>query len=413
MERILLCKPKMSGRELDYIIPALREDWAVPLGPDVTAFEHDLEQYCNVPHAVALSSGTAALHLAILSLGVEPGDEVIVQSFTFCASVNPIVYCGASPVFIDSERDTWNMDPELLEQAITDRLEKTGKLPKCIIPVALYGMPYKIERILEIANRYNIPVVEDAAEGFGSRYNNKILGSFGTAGILSFNGNKMITTSGGGAVLCHSRETAEKIKWLATQARESYPYYEHKEIGFNYRLSNISACIGRAQMTVLEEYISHHRHIHSIYEELLNDVDGISLHCNPSDEFNSNFWLCTILISPDIRIIGEENAYSQKIGCAIGGAGGVTRAADTLTTDCQPNRNVEALRIELEKHGIESRPLWKPMHKQPLYGGAPAYINGISEELFSQGLCLPSGPYVKEEHVRYIVNTIRQAIQTK
>lgn len=392
-ERILLCKPKMSGRELYFIKAALAEDWAVPLGPDCDAFEHELEDFVGENKKVAaLVSGTAALHLALIASGVKSGDEVLVQSFTFCASTNPISYLGATPVFVDSERDTWNMDPGVLDTAIADRIKVTGKKPKAIISVALYGMPYKIEEILRVANKYQIPVIEDAAEGFGSRYNGQVLGTFGHFGALSFNGNKMITTSGGGALICPDAETRKTIMWYATQTRESYPYYQHEVVGYNYRLSNISACIGRAQMTVLDEHIAHHRHVQALYEELLKDVKGITMHTAPSPEYDSNYWLCTATLDPDFRIKGQENAYKQVITGAVGGAAGVTHATKTATTDCQPNDNVEALRMALDAAGIESRPLWKPMHKQPAYKNAPAYTNGVSEFLFKVGICLPAGP---------------------
>ncbi len=409
--KILLCKPKMSGREIDFIKAALDEDWTVPLGPDCDAFEHELEYFvCENKKVAALVSGTAALHLALIACGVVPGDEVMVQSFTFCASTNPIAYLGATPVFVDSERETWNMDPELLNAAIADRIAKTGKKPKAIIPVALYGMPYKIEEILRVANKYQIPVIEDAAEGFGSRYKGQVLGTFGHFGALSFNGNKMITTSGGGALICPDAQTRKTIMWYATQARESYPYYQHEEVGYNYRLSNISACIGRAQMTVLDEHITHHRHVQALYEELLKDVKGIKMHTASSPEFDSNYWLCTATLDPDLRIKGQENAYKQVITGAVGGAAGVTHATKTATTDCQPNDNVEALRMDLDAAGIESRPLWKPMHKQPVYRDAPAYVNGVSESLFKVGICLPAGPWVTDEHVRYIVEQIKSKI---
>lgn len=411
MERILLCKPKMSGHEMDFIKAALAEDWAVPLGPDCDAFEHELEDFVGENKKVAaLVSGTAALHLALIACGVEPGDEVMVQSFTFCASTNPIAYLGATPVFVDSERETWNMDPELLDSAIGDRIQQTGKNPKAIIPVALYGMPYKIEEILNVANKYGIPVIEDAAEGFGSRYNGQVLGTFGHFGALSFNGNKMITTSGGGALICPDIETRKTIMWYATQARESYPYYQHEVVGYNYRLSNISACIGRAQMTVLDEHISHHKHVQALYEELLNDVKGITLHTAPSPEYDSNYWLCTATLDPDLHIKGQKNAYKQEITGAVGGAAGVTHATKTAITDCQPNDNVEALRMALDAAGIESRPLWKPMHKQPVYKNAPVYVNDVSESLFKVGICIPAGPWVTDEHVRYIVEQIKAAI---
>ena len=409
-ERILLCKPKMSGRELDFIKSALAEDWAVPLGPDVTAFEQALKSFTGAKEVVALDSGTAAVHLALKACGVTAGDEVIVQSFTFCASSNPVTYLGATPVFVDSEPDTWNISPDTLEEAIKDRIAKTGRKPKAIIPVALYGMPYRIDRILKIADRYEIPVIEDAAEGFGSRFKGRVLGTFGRFGVLSFNGNKMITTSGGGALLCPDKETAQKVMWYATQARESYPYYQHEEIGYNYRLSNISACIGRAQMTVLDSRLAHHRHVQELYCQLLNGTRGISMHKNPSDDFDSNFWLCTATIDPDLRIKGQEKAYSQMVSSAVGGAAGVTHAASTATTDCQPNENVEALRLLLNEANVESRPLWKPMHKQPVYKHAPAYTNGVSEALFKVGICLPAGPYVTDDDVQYICKTIKDAI---
>ncbi len=409
-DRILLCKPKMSGRELDFIRPALAQDWAVPMGPDVNAFEKELGYVIGAENVVALESGTSAIHLALILCGVQPGDEVIVQSMTFCASTNPIAYLGATPVFVDSEKESWNMDTELLEEAIQDRISKTGKKPKAIIPVALYGMPYQIEQIMEIANRYDIPVIEDAAEGFCSRYNGKVLGTFGRFGILSFNGNKMITTSGGGALICPDKQTADKAKWYATQAREGYPYYQHEAVGYNYRLSNISACIGRAQLSVLEEHLAHHRHVQQLYCELLKDVEGITMHTNSWPESDSNFWLCTATLDPDLRIKGQENAYKTIITGAVGGAAGVIHAASSATTDCQPNDNVEALRVYLDKANIEARPLWKPMHRQPVYKDAPAYVNGVSEALFKVGICLPAGPYVTDDDVRYIVDSIKDSI---
>ena len=410
-ERILLCKPRMCGREIDFIRAALAEDWAVPLGPDCDAFEHELEAFVGQNRKVAaLASGTAAVHLALIACGVKPGDEVIVQSFTFCASTNPIAYLGATPVFVDSEKDTWNMDPDLLEVAIKDRISKTGKTPKAIIPVALYGMPYRIEDILRVADKYGIPVIEDAAEGFGTRYKGRVLGTFGRYGALSFNGNKMITTSGGGALICTNDETRKTIMWYATQARESYPYYQHEVVGYNYRLSNISACIGRAQMTVLDEHIAHHRYVQALYRELLAGVEGVTLHEAPSAEYDSNYWLCTATLDPELRIKGQENAYKQVITGAVGGAAGVTHATKSATTDCQPNDNVEALRMALDAANIESRPLWKPMHCQPVYKDAPRYTNGVSESLFRVGICLPAGPWVSDEQVRYIVEQIRAAI---
>jgi len=400
----------MCGRELDFIKPALAEDWAVPMGPDVTAFEKELGVVVGANNVVALESGTSAIHLALILCGVKSGDEVIVQSMTFCASTNPIAYLGATPVFVDSEKESWNMDPDLLEEAIKDRIAKTGQKPKAIIPVALYGMPYQIERILEISHRYEIPVIEDAAEGFCSRYNGKVLGTFGCFGILSFNGNKMITTSGGGALICPDKETADRAKWYATQAREGYPYYQHEVVGYNYRLSNISACIGRAQLTVLDEHLAHHKHVQELYCELLKDIPGITMHTNPWPESDSNFWLCTATLDPDLKIKGQENAYKTIVTGAVGGTAGVIHAASSATTDCQPNDNVEALRVCLDKANIEARPLWKPMHKQPAYKNAPAYVNGVSESLFKVGICLPAGPYVTDDDVRYIVDTVKAAI---
>ena len=417
-ERILLCLAHMSGKEQHFIKEAFDQNWVVPLGPNVDGFEKDLEVFVNRREnaeplhkkVVALSAGTAAVHLALIGCGVGHGDEVLVQSFTFCASSHPVTYLGATPIFIDSEKDTWNMDPELLEEAIKDRIAKTGKKPKAIIPVALYGMPYKIDRIMEIADSYGIPVIEDAAEGFGSRFKGQVLGTFGRYGVLSFNGNKMITTSGGGALICPDKEEAREILWYATQARESYPYYQHEAIGFNYRMSNICAGIGRGQMTIADEHIAHHRHVQALYEELLNDVEGITMHVNPEADFDSNYWLCTATIDRDVRIKGQEKAYRQLVSGAVGGAAGVTHAASTAMTDCQPNDNVEALRMALDAANIESRPLWKPMHKQPVYRNNPSYINGISESLFKTGICLPSGPWVTDEHIRYIVKTIKDSI---
>lgn len=338
------------------------------------------------------------------------GDEVIVQSFTFCASSHPVTYLGAVPVFVDSEKETWNMSPELLEEAIKDRIAKTGKKPKAIVPVALYGMPYDCTRIMEIADRYAIPVVEDAAEGFGSRFKGQVLGTFGKFGVLSFNGNKMITTSGGGALICKDAESKNQIMWYATQAREAYPYYQHEAIGYNYRMSNICAGIGRGQMTVADKHIAHHRHVQALYKELLKDVEGVLLHEAPSADYDSNFWLCTITLDSSLRIKGQENAYKDVVRTAVGGAAGVIHAVDCATTDCQPNENVEALRAFMLGKKIEARPVWKPMHKQPVYKDAPAYINGVSEAIFKIGMCLPAGPWVTDEDVYYIVECIKEAI---
>ncbi len=302
------------------------------------------------------------------------------------------------------------MDPILLEEAIEDRISKTGKTPKAIIPVYLYGMPAKLDEIMAVAKKYNIPVIEDAAEGMGSRYKGQMCGTLGKYGVLSFNGNKMITTSGGGALICPDAESKRKIMFYATQARENYPYYQHEKIGYNYRMSNICAGIGRGQMTILNDHINHHKHTYELYKELLADVDGITLHGNPSEEYDSNFWLNTIILSPELKVVGEDKAYSEAVNGAVGGAAGVTHAAASLHTDCEPNNNVEAMRIALDAAGIESRPLWKPMHLQPIYRSAAAYTNGISEELFKTGLCLPSGPCVSDDDIRYIVEQIKGAI---
>ena len=412
--RIYLCLAHMSeaGFEQMYIKEAFDTNWVVPLGPNVNGFEKDLEGFVGQQkRVVALSSGTAAVHLALIACGVKAGDEVCVQSFTFCASSHPITYLGATPIFIDSEKDTWNMDPDLLETAIRDRISKTGKKPKAIIPVALYGMPYRIDRIMEIANRYGIPVIEDAAEGFGSRFNGRVLGTFGRYGVLSFNGNKMITTSGGGALVANSEDEWREIMMYATQYRESYPYYQHEKIGYNYRMSNICAGIGRGQMTVADDHIAHHRHVQKMYEELLKEVPGIHVHTQPAtDEYDSNYWLCTMTLDKSLKIKGQENAYKSIVQGAVGGAAGVIHIADSATTDCQPNGNVEALRVVMDAADIEARPLWKPMHKQPCYKDAPAYLNGVSEALFKVGMCLPAGPYVSDDDVKYIVNTIKDAI---
>ncbi len=420
--RIYLCLAHMSGKEQAFIKEAFDTNWVVPLGPNVNGFENDLKEFVSTidneksqplsieKEVVALSAGTAAVHLALLACGVGPGDEVCVQSFTFCASSHPITYLGATPVFIDSERDTWNMDPQLLEEAIVDRIAKTGKKPKAIVPVALYGMPYKIEEIMEIANRYEIPVIEDAAEGFGSKYGGRVLGTFGKFGVLSFNGNKMITTSGGGALICENMEDKNTIMWYATQAREAYPYYQHEAIGYNYRMSNICAGIGRGQMTVAQAHVDHHKHVQKLYEELLADVPGIKVNKAPNDKFDSNYWLCTMTIDEDVKVKGQENAYAEAITSAVGGAAGVIHAGGGVHTDCEPNTNVEAMRIALDAAGIEARPLWKPMHKQPVYKNAPAYVNGVSEELFKVGMCLPAGPYVTDDDVKYIVEQIKENI---
>ena len=434
---IYLCLAHMSeeGWEQKYVKEAFDTNWVVPMGPNVNAFEKDLADFANSKtdgsepldrKVVCLSAGTAAVHLALLACGVGPGDEVIVQSFTFCASSHPITYCGAKPVFIGSEKETWNMDPDLLEKAIIDRKEKTGKYPKAIVPVALYGMPYQIDKIMAIADKYGIPVVEDAAEGMGSRFNGQVLGTFGKYGVLSFNGNKMITTSGGGALICRSAEDANEIMWYATQARDAYPYYQHSAIGYNYRMSNVCAGIGRGQMTVLNDHIAHHKHVQGLYEELLADVKGVTVNSQPkcrveslefsdsskveSGEYDSNYWLCTMTLDPSVKVKGQENAYKEVIKTAVGGAAGVIHQVDSATTDCQPNDNVEAMRVFMLNKKVECRPVWKPMHKQPVYKDAPVYTNGVEEDIFKIGMCLPAGPYVSDEDVKYIVECIKEAI---
>lgn len=445
-KRIYLCLAHMSGNEMKYIQEAFDTNWVVPLGPNVNAFEEELKrffvskpnnnQYAQEPYpqriephndnpdvlwqegiagledkqVVALSSGTAAVHLALIALGVKAGDEVICQSFTFCASSHPVTYQGARPVFVDSEKDTWNMDPELLEEAIKDRIEKTGRKPKAIIAVYLYGMPAKIDEIMAVAEKYDIPVIEDAAEGLGSRYKGQVCGTFGEYGVMSFNGNKMITTSGGGALICPDAEAKNRVMFFATQAREAFPYYQHEEIGYNYRMSNICAGIGRGQMTVLEEHIAHHRHVARLYEEGLRGVEGITFHKNPGAEYESNYWLNTIVLSPDVQVKGQDKAYAEAVQGAVGGAAGVVHATGKAHTACEPHANVEAMRLALDAVGIESRPLWKPMHLQPVYKDNEAYTNGVSEELFKTGLCLPSGPYVTDDDVQLAIETIKNNI---
>ena len=411
---IYLCLAHMSeeGLEQKYVKEAFDTNWVVPLGPNVNGFEADLKEFVGgQSEVVALSAGTAAVHLALIACGAKQGDEVLVQSFTFCASSHPITYLGAKPVFVGSESETWNMDPIILEEAIKDRIAKTGKKPKAIVPVALYGMPYDCERIMEIAKRYEIPVVEDAAEGFGSKFAGRVLGTFGRFGVLSFNGNKMITTSGGGALICQNEEDKNAIMWYATQARDAYPYYQHTAIGYNYRMSNICAGIGRGQMNVAQVHINHHKHVQALYEELFKEVKGVSIHKQPVDKrYDSNFWLCTATIDPSVRIVGQENAYKEIIKTAVGGAAGVIKAVDSAVTDCQPNENVEALRVFMLSKKIEARPVWKPMHKQPVYTNAPFYTNGVEEAIFKIGFCLPAGPYVTDDDVRYIVESIKDAI---
>ena len=381
--RILLCLAHMSGNEIKYINEAFDDNWVVPLGPNVNGFELDLETYLNhstepAPqmhkHVVALSAGTAAIHLGLVQLGVGRGDEVICQSFTFSASANPILYQGATPVFVDSEPDTWNMSPELLEQAIIDRKRVTGRYPKAIIIVHLYGMPAMMDELMSIADKYGIPVLEDAAEALGSRYGGQCCGTFGHYGALSFNGNKMITTSGGGALVVPGEKEINEVMFYATQSREPFPYYQHEKVGYNYRMSNICAGIGRGQMTILEEHIAHHRHVHALYAEAFADMEGIELFSNPSDKWDSNYWLCNIVI--DKEVTGFD---------------------------------YEELRQALDHAGIESRPLWKPMHLQPVFSNCPAYTNGVSESLFAKGLCLPAGPWVSDNDIARIIQHIKDA----
>ena len=410
-ERIYLCLAHMSGKEMGFIQEAFNTNWVVPLGPNVNAFEQDLEHFVGQNKTVvALSTGTAAVHLALLACGVGQGDEVIVQSFTFCASSHPVTYLGAVPVFVDSEEDTWNIDPILLEESIKDRIGKTGRKPKAIVLVYLYGMPGKIDEIMSVAAKYDIPIIEDAAEGFGSKFDGQMCGTFGRYGVFSFNGNKMITTSGGGALICANEEAKKEIMFYATQARESYPYYQHERIGYNYRMSNICAGIGRGQMTVVEEHVSHHKHVCSLYRELLADVEGVILHENPSERYDSNYWLNTVLLDENLPVKGEDNTYCEIVESAIGGIAGAMHESEKPHTACEPNCNVEAMRINLEKAGIESRPLWKPMHLQPVYAQNSAYVNGVSEALFRKGLCLPSGPFVTDENVRFIVSKMKKCM---
>ena len=384
LERIWLSLAHMSGREQGFIQEAFDTNWVVPLGPNVNAFEQSLrdflignkgEQIENEGlRVVALSAGTAALHLGLILLGIQPGDEVICQSFTFAASANPIAYLEATPVFVDSEKETWNMDPVLLEEAIKDRLEKTGRLPKAIIPVHLYGMPVKMDEVMEVANRYGIPVLEDSAEALGSEYKGRKCGTFGEYGVLSFNGNKMITTSGGGALICPSEEKAKRALFYATQAREQAPHYQHEKIGYNYRMSNICAGIGRGQMFVLDEHVARRRAIHDLYVKLLAGLKGVKVMCQPEGEgFNSNYWLTCITVEP------EEAGFTR-----------------------------EDVRLALDADNIESRPLWKPMHLQPVFKDAPFYGNGTSERLFEIGLCLPSGPTLTDKDVERVAKVVKQ-----
>jgi len=372
-KRIWLSLAHMGGQEQQFIQEAFDTNWVVPLGPNVDGFEKDLENYLGEnKHIVALSAGTAAIHLALVQLGVGPGDEVICQSFTFSASANPIKYLGADPVFVDSEPETWNMSPELLRMAIKDRIAKKGKKPKAIIPVHLYGMPAKMDEIMAIANEYEIPVLEDAAEALGAEFKGQKCSTFGDFGVLSFNGNKMITTSGGGALVCRTAEQAAKTKFYATQARDQAPHYQHSQIGYNYRMSNICAGIGRGQMTVLQKHVERRRAIQKIYSRALTGYKGIQLLENPSPDYNSNHWLTCILVDPALAGFSRED-----------------------------------LRLKMEAENIETRPLWKPMHLQPVFAGTPFYGNGTSEKLFEQGLCLPSGSSLTDEDVQRVIECVK------
>ncbi len=360
--KIWLSSPHMGGNEQQYVQEAFDTNWVAPLGPNVTGFEKDLESFLNEDvYVAALSSGTAAIHLGLILLGIQAGDEVICQSFTFSASANPILYLGATPVFIDSEKDTWNMCPIALEQAIVDRISK-GKKPKAIIPVHLYGMPFKVDELKAIAEKYQIPILEDSAEALGSAYKGKKCGTFGDIGVLSFNGNKIITTSGGGAVVAHSNNVKEKAVFLATQARDNAPHYQHSEVGYNYRLSNICAGIGRGQMEVLEKHVNFRREMHDFYVSFFKGIEGVSVSQEPNGDFHSNFWLTSIVID------------SERLG-----------------------KIREDLRLALEAENIESRPLWKPMHLQPIFSNYPYYGGKVSETLFENGLCLPSGSNLTAE----------------
>lgn len=372
--KIWLSSPHMGGGEQKYVQQAFDTNWVAPLGPNVTGFEQDLEKYIGGERFVgALSSGTAAIHLGLIMLGVEAGDEVICQSMTFSASANPIKYLGATPVFIDSEETTWNICPIALEEAIKDRIAK-GKKPKAIIAVHLYGMPYQADEVNRIAQQYDIPVLEDSAEALGSRYKGKSCGTLADLGILSFNGNKIITTSGGGAIVTKTKEQKDTAVFLSTQARDNAPHYQHSHVGYNYRMSNICAGIGRGQMEVLDKHINLRRSMHQFYAELFADIEGVSILSEPNEDYHSNFWLSSIVIDP------------LKTG----------------------SKNREGLRLALEAENIESRPLWKPMHLQPVFEGSPYYGKKVSEKLFENGLCLPSGSNLTGDEKARISKAIKQ-----
>lgn len=372
-DKIWLSSPHMGGNELKYIHEAFDANWVAPLGPNVNGFEDDLEKFLRTDVKIAaLSAGTAALHLALIECGVTHGDEVICQSMTFSASANPIAYQGAIPVFVDSEPDTWNICPVALEEAIKDRIAK-GKTPKAIVAVHLYGMPFKVEEVLAVANKYNIPVIEDAAEALGSTYKGKGCGTFGRFGVLSFNGNKIITTSGGGALVCHTQEDKDQAVFLSTQARDNAPHYQHSQIGYNYRMSNICAGIGRGQMEVLTDRVEARRKMYDFYVDLFKDIDGVEVFTEPSEDFYSNHWLSAIIV--DLNKTGKTR---------------------------------EDLRLALLEDNIESRPLWKPMHLQPVFENSPYYGGNVSEQLFENGLCLPSGSNLTDEERERIAKKVKE-----
>lgn len=389
---MLLCMCKMSGHEMAFIEEAFRDEWVVPLGPNVDGFEDDLQSYLGGRVKVlALSSGTAALHLSLILAGVKPGDEVMVQSLTFAASANPVKYLGANPVFVDSEELSWNMDPELLDFAIAERKRITGKLPAAIIVAELYGMPAQMDKMRRVASKWGIPLIEDAAEALGSEYNGERCSTLGDFGVLSFNGNKIITTSGGGALVTHNDVVRLEGLFLATQAREQKPYYQHETIGYNYRLSNISAGIGRGQMMVIGDHIRHHRHRQAFYRELFKDIEGVTLHENPDSRFDSNFWLSTITLDENVHIKGSEQLPQPEPG--------------------EPDADIEQLRRLMWEHRVETRPIWKPMHLQPVFSNAPAFTNGVSERIFRRGICLPAGPWVTDDDALKVVGIIKDNLR--
>ena len=363
LSKIWLSSPHMGGQEQEFVAKAFEENWIAPLGPNVNGFEEDLQQYLgNDKHIGVLSSGTAAIHLALVQLGVSRGDEVICQSFTFCGSANPVMYQGATPIFVDSEISTWNICPKALEEAIVDRISK-GKKPKAIIPVHLYGMPYKVDEVAAVAQKYSIPIIEDAAESLGSTYKSRNCGTFGEFAALSFNGNKIITTSGGGALVCYTKFAKDKTVFYSTQARDAAPHYQHSEIGYNYRMSNISAGIGRGQMKVLVEHVGLRRKMFHFYKSIFETIEGVEVFTEPDDHFFSNHWLSAITVHPELTK-------------------GISR---------------EDLRLHLDQYNIESRPLWKPMHLQPVFEKMPFYGGQVAEHLFERGLCLPSGSNLSDE----------------